>query len=418
MSSTNEAPRGFQGSEEHRKYGAFQNELYKAGMFAQRLPIVTTDPNKLEEQARSKMALTSFNYVSGGAGEGSTMDANRLAFRQWKMVPRMLRPTSGRDFKVNLFGETYDSPILMAPIGVQQIFHQDKETGVAEVCAEIGVPYILSTASSSSIEEVAQASGNGPRWYQLYWPQSDDITISLLERAKANGYKVLVVTLDTWAMAWRPADLDQGYVPFFKGVGNTNGFTDPVFREKFQKKYGAAPEEKALEASAEWIGDVFSGAPHTWDHIALLKKHWDGPIVLKGIQHPDDARLAVEHGCDGIIVSNHGGRQLDGAIGSLEMLPEIVEAVGDKCTVLFDSGIRTGVDIIKALSLGAKAVLIGRPVVYGLGIGGKYGAKQVLQGLLADLDQSMGLAGIPDIAGCNRSMVRRVQYGGDLKSSN
>jgi lactate 2-monooxygenase len=259
----------------------------------------------------------------------------------------------------------------MAPVGVQQIFHEDKETGLSEVCSEIGVPYILSTASSSSIEEVAKSNGKGPRWFQLYWPQDDDVTISLLKRAKANGYKVLVVTLDTWALAWRPADLDGGYVPFMKGVGNKTGFTDPVFREKFQKKFNATPEEKVLEASTEWVGDVFSGAAHSWDQISLLKKHWDGPIVLKGIQHPEDAKLAVEAGVDGIICSNHGGRQLDGAVGSLEMLPEIVEAVGDKLTVLFDSGIRTGVDIIKALSLGAKAVLIGRPAIYGLAVGGK-----------------------------------------------
>lgn len=202
-----------------------------------------------------------------------------------------------------------------------------------------------------------------------------------------------------------------------KGVGDKTGFTDPVFRRKSSEKYNATPEEKLFEASQEWVGDVFSGAAHTWDQIKLLKDNWDGPIVLKGIQHPDDAREAVKAGVDGIIVSNHGGRQLDGAVGSLEMLPEIVEAVGDELTILFDSGIRTGVDVIKALSLGAKAVLVGRPAIYGLAVGGKQGAKQVLQGILADVDQSMGLAGIQDIKGCNRSMIRRVQYGGDVISN-
>jgi lactate 2-monooxygenase len=244
------------------------------------------------------------------------------------------------------------------------------------------------------------------------------VTQSLLSRAKNEGYKVLVVTLDTWTMAWRPADLDGAYIPFVTGQGCKVGFSDPEFRKKFDKKYGAAPEDKILQASQEWIGDVFSGTPHTWEEIALLRAGWEGPIVLKGILHPEDAKLALEAGCDGIIVSNHGGRQLDGAVASLEMLPEIVEAVGDKMTVMFDSGIRTGVDIIKALSLGAKAVLVGRPVIYGLAIAGKQGAKSVLQGLLADLDQSMGLAGIKDIKGCNKSMIRFVQYGGDVKSSN
>ena len=197
----------------------------------------------------------------------------------------------------------------MAPVGVQTIFHEDKELGLSEVCSEIGIPYILSTASSSSIEEVAKANGKGPRWFQLYWPQDDAVTISILNRAKANGYKVLVVTLDTWALAWRPADLDSAYIPFMKGIGNKIGFTDPVFREKFKKKFGVAPEEKVLHASQEWTGDVFSGAAHSWERIALLKEHWDGAIVLKGIQHPEDAKLAVEHGCDGIIVSNHGGEE-------------------------------------------------------------------------------------------------------------
>jgi len=276
----------------------------------------------------------------------------------------------------------------MAPVGVQTIFHEDKETGLAEVCSQIGVPYILSTASSSSMEDVAKASGSGPRWYQLYWPKDDEVTISLLNRAKSNGYKVLVVTLDTWALAWRPADLDGAYIPFMTGVGNQNGFADPVFRSKFASKYGGTPEEKVLQASQEWVGDIFSGSSHTWEQLALLKKHWDGPIVLKGIQHPEDAKLAVEHGMDGIVVSNHGGRQLDGAVGSLEMLPEVVEAVGDQITVLFDSGIRTGVDIVKALALGAKGVLVGRPAIYGLAVAGKGGAKQVLSGLLADLDMS------------------------------
>lgn len=180
-----------------------------------------------------------------------------------------------------LIMKTLESPVLMAPVGVQSIFHEDKETGLAQVCSEIGVPYVLSTASSSSIEEVAKANGNGPRWYQLYWPQDEEITESLLRRAKASGYKVLVVTLDTWALAWRPADLDGAYIPFMKGIGDKTGFTDPVFRRKFKEKFGAEPEEKVLEASIEWVGEVFSGAAHTWEQIAHLKKHWDGSIVLR-----------------------------------------------------------------------------------------------------------------------------------------
>ena len=295
----------------------------------------------------------------------------------------MLRPTTHRDLSVTLFGHKYDSPVLIAPVGVQSIFHADKETGVAEVAAEIGVPYIMSTAASSTIEEVAHASGDGVRWYQLYWPQDEEITESLLRRAKENGFTVLVVTLDTWALAWRPADLDNAYVPFMKGVGNQVGFSDPVFRRKFRAKHDKEVDEDIPLASQEWQADVFSGAAHTWEQIAHLRKNWHGPIVLKGIQHVDDARLAVEAGVQGIIVSNHGGRQMDGAVGSLEMLPEIAEAVGSEITVLFDSGIRTGVDVIKALCLGAKAVLVGRPFVYGMAVAGKLGARDAVKGLLA-----------------------------------
>ncbi|KAL9011031.1 MAG: hypothetical protein Q9173_004087 [Seirophora scorigena] len=261
---------------------------------------------------------------------------------------------------------------------------------MAEIATEIGLPYILSTAASSSIEEVAKANGDGVRWFQLYWPQDNEITKSLLNRAKSNGYGVLIVTLDTWALAWRPADLDNAYIPFASGIGDQTGFSDPVFRSKFADKHdNKTPEDDVFLASREWEADVFSGAAHTWEELELLKQEWDGPIVLKGIQHVEDAKKAVEMGMQGIVVSNHGGRQLDGAIGSLEVLPEIVEAVGDKLTVLFDSGVRTGADVIKALCLGAKGVLIGRPWVYGLGIAGRQGARDVLKGILADLDQSI-----------------------------
>ncbi|PKY02285.1 FMN-dependent alpha-hydroxy acid dehydrogenase [Aspergillus campestris IBT 28561] len=398
------------------RYGDYQTEIYGQGAIAGLRPNVTTDPRLLEEQAKKALGVRGYNYIAGGAGEKATMDSNRLAFRQWKLIPRMLRPMDKQDLTVNLFGQDYPSPVLMAPVGVQSIFHEDKETGLAEACSEVGIPYTLSTASTSSIEEVAQSNGDGKRWYQLYWPQSDDITLSLLKRAKENGYSVLVVTLDTWSLAWRPADLDNAYVPFSTGVGCQNGFSDPVFRAKFEKETGTKVEDDILAASRAWISDAFPGQPPTWERIAFLRKNWDGPLVLKGIQHVDDARFALKAGCDGIVVSNHGGRQVDGAIGSLEVLPEIVDAVGDKMTVLFDSGVRTGADVIKALCLGAKAVLVGRPFIYGLAINGKHGAKAVMQGMLADLWQNMSLAGISGVAECTRDRLRKVPYGGDAKA--
>ncbi|KAH8431560.1 lactate 2-monooxygenase [Aspergillus melleus] len=398
------------------KYGDYQAEIYGRGATMGLLPTVTTDPRLLEEQAKKVLSARSYNYIAGGAGEKATMDSNRLAFRQWKLIPRMMKQLDNQNLTVNLFGQEYPNPLLQAPVGVQCLFHDDKETGLAEACSEAGVPYILSTASSSTIEEVAAANGDGKRWFQLYWPMSDDATLSLLKRAKENGFSVLVVTLDTWSLAWRPADLDNAYIPFIKGIGNQIGFSDPVFRKKFEQESGSKIEDDITGASRAWTSDVFPGRPHTWEHVSFLRKNWDGPIVLKGIQHVEDAKLALDAGCDGIVVSNHGGRQVDGAIGSLEVLPEIVEAVGDKMTVLFDSGVRTGSDAIKALCLGAKAVLVGRPAIYGLAVDGKNGAKAVLRGLLADLWQNMGLAGIRTVAECTPDRIRKIQYPGDTKA--
>jgi lactate 2-monooxygenase len=306
----------------------------------------------------------------------------------------------------------------MAPVGVQGIFHPDKEVGTASACAELRVPYTLSTASMSTIEEVAEACRNDARWFQLYWGNDDEVTASILQRAKSNGYRVLVVTLDTATIAWRPADLDAAYIPFIKGIGNAIGFSDPVFRKKFEELHdGEKVEDNIFLASQLWVAKAFPGETRTWEDLKILKSQWDGPIVLKGIMSVGDAKLAVEHGMDGIIVSNHGGRQLDGAAASLEVLPEIVDAVGGQLTVLFDSGIRTGADIVKALALGAKGVFVGRPVIYGLGVAGKEGAKAVLAGLLADLDTTMGLAGVKSIGELNRSILRRTEYGGDVKSN-
>jgi len=324
----------------------------------------------------------------------------------------------------------------MAPVGVQAAYHPDGEKGVATACASLGVPFIYSTAATTPLEDVASAADaslnatgdvnadaksppRAPRWFQLYWPLDDAITASLLERARAAGCDVLVVTLDTFTMSWRPLDLDGGYLPFALGEGNALGFSDPVFRRKFAAQFdGDAIEDNVMMASRFWLSEVFSGHAHRWEDLATLRRLWgDGPIVLKGVLSVQDAEMAVRCGMDGIVVSNHGGRQMDGAVPSLEVLTEIVDAVGDRLTVLFDSGIRTGVDVLKALSLGAKAVLVGRPVIYGLGAAGTDGARHILAGLLADIDQSMGLAGVQSVPELNRSILRKINYGGDVKSS-
>ncbi|KJZ76655.1 hypothetical protein HIM_03991 [Hirsutella minnesotensis 3608] len=399
-------------------YAAHLRDLMQQGILHGQLPAVTTNPNLLEDMAQRTMNKTGFDYIKGGAGESATMDANRLAFRQWKLIPRVLRPTNPRDLSVTLFGKKYDTPLLMAPIGVHSLYHEDKEVGTAKACAALRVPFTLSTASSTSIEELVQKCPDGDKWFQLYWPTDEEITVSLLQRAKASGYQVLVVTLDTWTLGWRPRDIDTANLPFVVGKGDEVGFQDPVVRRKFANMTGGeTPESETISAAAYWTSQCFPGVSHSWDQLAILRKSWDGPIVLKGIMCVEDAKMAIEHGMDGIIVSNHGGRQLDGSAATLDVLPEIVDAVGKEMTVMLDSGIRTGVDIIKSLSLGAKAVFVGRPIVYGLGINGSAGAQAVLAGLLADLDLSMGFAGVKNISELGRSRLRRVQYPGDTKSN-
>ena len=391
----------------------FEAEIYQQGTRGVR-PSLDFNPFEWERLAKERLPADSFGYVWGSAGTRETDDNNRAAFKKWGIVPSRLVKSDFPNLKTTLFGEEYDYPVAMAPVGVQRIFHTDGEVATAEAAHDNGVTYTLSTAAASNFEEVAQANGNGSRWYQLYWPlnENNDITASLLRRAKAANYKVLVVTLDTYILGWRPSDLGNGYNPFLKkdNIGVEIGFSDPVFRKNFANKHGKSIEEDMSTAAAEWAHTVFPGISHSWEDIAFLKQHWDGPIVLKGIQTPEDAKRSVEAGVQGIVVSNHGGRQQDGGIGSLDMLPEIVDAVGDKLEIIFDSGVRCGADIVKALALGAKMVLIGRPYIYGLAIGGKDGASHVLRSLLGDFQLNLHLSGIPSVSPkyLNRSVLRRT----------
>ncbi len=368
-------------------FGAYQNEIYLQGLAGQ-LPPFTTNPDGLEATAREQLEPGPYWYVAGGAGSGATMRANREAFDHWRIVPRMLTDASRRDLSVTVLGTAMPAPVLLAPIGVQSILHPDGELATARAAAALGLPIVLSTASSNTIEDVAAASGLGPRWYQLYWPNDPDVCVSILDRARAAAFEVLVVTLDTWTLAWRPNDLDRSYLPFIRGTGTAIPFSDPAFRAGL----ASAPEDDLPAAVLRWV-PMFTGTDHHWDQLGFLREHWDGPIVLKGIQHADDARRAADAGMQGVIVSNHGGRQVDGAVAALDMLPEIVAAVGERIAVLFDSGIRTGADIVKALALGARAVLLGRPYAYGLAHGGEAGVRHVLRSVLADLDLTLGLAG-------------------------
>lgn len=383
---------------------AYNAEIYLRGL-AGDLPPLPTDPGALEEAAREVLTDGPFGYVAGGAGSGATMRANRAAFDRYALVPRMLRDTTTRDWSTTVLGTRMPAPLLLAPVGVLSILHAEGELAVARGAAELGVPIVLSTAASHSIEEVAEASGAGPRWFQLYWPSDDDVTVSLLDRASRAGFSTLVVTLDTWALGWRPADLDRAYLPFLRGTGTAIPFSDPAFRAGLS----APPEDDVMAAVGRWV-PMFTGTALRWERLDLLRRHWDGPIVLKGIQHPDDAARAVDTGMDGVIVSNHGGRQIDRAVGSLDALPGVVAAVGGRAAVLFDSGIRTGADAALALALGADAVLLGRPYAYGLAVGGQDGVRHVLRCVLAELDLTLALAGYgrrEDLRAA-RDAVRRI----------
>jgi lactate 2-monooxygenase len=369
-------------------YGA---EIYFRGLAGER-PGLPTDPSRLEDAAREVLEEGPFGYVAGGAGAGATMRANRAAFDRYRLVPRMLRDTTQRDWSTTVLDTPMPAPLLLAPIGVLSILHPDGELAVARAAAELGVPMVLSTAASHTIEEVAGASGGAPRWYQLYWPTEDEVTVSLLERARAAGHQVLVVTLDTWTLGWRPYDLDASYLPFLRGVGTAIPFSDPAFRAGLARP----PEEDLMAAVGRWV-PMFTGTALRWDRLDLIREHWDGPVVLKGVQHTEDALRALDAGMDGIVVSNHGGRQVDRAIGSLEALPGIVAAVDGRASVLFDSGIRTGADAALALALGADAVLLGRPYAYGLALGGQDGVRHVVRSVLAELDLTLALSGFADL---------------------
>jgi len=369
-----------------------QLQIYLAGL-SQEKPATPVSYEALTEEARAVLTPEAYGYVAGGAGAEDTMRANREAFRRWRIVPRLLRDVTDRDLRVEVFGQILRAPVLLAPVGVLSIVHPGAEEAVARAAADLGIPFILSTASSRSIEEVAVSGGDGRRWFQLYWPRSQDLAASLIRRAEAAGYSALVVTLDTFLLGWRDRDIANAYLPFLYGEGVANYFSDPVFRAALDEPPEANPTQAILYFARE-----FANTSLTWGDLGFLREHTRLPILLKGILHPDDARRALDHGIDGLIVSNHGGRQLEGALAALDALPPIVEAVRGGLPVLFDSGIRRGADVFKAVALGARAVLLGRPYVFGLGVGGERGVSDVVLNLLAELDLTLGLAGCRSFA--------------------
>ena len=380
-------------------FADYQNEVYLKGLFGE-LPTLPFGWRERESAAEAAMSPQAVGYVSGSAGGEETARANREAFDHWRLVPRMLRGIPAqRDLSTTVLGLRLPAPVLLAPVGVLSIVHPDAELAVARASVATGVPMVLSTASSTAMEEVAKTLDGQPAWYQLYWPKDRELAASFVHRAEACGFGAIVVTVDTWQLGWRPRDLATAYLPFLQAQGIANYLTDPVF----QRGLPAGDQNAAV---LKFVG-LFNNPELTWADLVWLREQTSLPIVLKGIQHPDDMRRAADAGAAGVIFSNPGGRQVDGAIGSLDALPGIVDAAGE-LPVLFDSGIRTGADAVKALALGAAAVLLGRPYVHGLALAGAEGVEHVLRGLLADLDLQLGLSGHASVGELSRDSLTRT----------
>jgi len=367
--------------------------IYLRGL-AGEVPEVPVSVAELERAASESMEPRAAAYVGAGAGSEDTIRANLQAFRRRRIVPRMLgRDVAVRDLSTVVLGTPMPAPLLLAPIGVQRVLHDDGELASARAAAALELPLIASTASHFSLEEIAEAGGEGPRWFQLYWPADDGLLRSFVGRAEAAGCGAIVLTLDTFIPGWKPRDLQHAWSPFLEGLGVGNYFQDPVFRAALEKP----PEEDPGAATGHFLG-VQSNPSLTWEDLERLREMTSLPLVLKGIQHPEDAREAARRGADGIVVSNHGGRQVDGAIASLDALEPIADAVGGELAILFDSGVRGGADVLKALALGADAVCLGRPYVWGLALDGQAGVEAVLRGVLAELDLTMALCGLSSLA--------------------
>ncbi|KUJ19693.1 FMN-dependent alpha-hydroxy acid dehydrogenase [Mollisia scopiformis] len=393
------------------QWGLYQRELFWKDNTGE-VPPFSTEPGDLEDLAKRALTVGGWYYASSNAGQSYTHLANRQAFYRHRIIPRMLVDTNLRDTKTEIFGHKVSAPIGFAPIGINKIYNPLGELPVAKVAKELNLPYCLSTAGSNPIEDVAKANGDGPRFFQLYMPHDDELTISLLERAYDSGFSACILTVDTWQLAWRHHDEAESNYAFYHGVGADLGLSDPVFQKRL-KEAGIDPKTQPNEAGAMWIDNVWHGRAWSWEKMPWLMETWKKisggkPFCLKGIQSVVDAKKAVDLGVDGIVVSNHAGRQVDGAIASLDALEKIVAAVGDKTYIMFDSGVRGAADVFKALALGAKFVFVGRLWVFGLSIKGELGVRHVMKSLLADFDILMNVSGFQSVDQITRDSIESL----------
>lgn len=384
-------------------FGDFQNEIYIGGLQGAK-PKLPVNFDLLEQQAGTVLPASVLSYVQGGCGDEFTQRHNAAAFHHWGIVPRMMVDCSTRDLSINLFGLHLPTPIFLSPIGVLGICTEDGhgDLATARASAHTGVPMIASTLSNDPLEQVAEAFSPAPGFFQLYTPKNHAVAESLVQRAEAAGYKGIVVTLDTWVTGWRPRDLNEANFPQLRGHVLKNYFSDPHFCASLARP----PHEDPQSAILQWA--AMFGKVLTWEDLSWLRSLSKLPLILKGICHPDDARRAIDLGVDGIYCSNHGGRQANGGVAAIDLLPAVVKACGST-PVLFDSGVRSGSDVVKALAMGATAVGIGRPYAYGLALGGTDGVVHVLRSILAEADLLMAVDGYPTLAALREAGVVPIQ---------
>jgi lactate 2-monooxygenase len=400
----------------------YQAKTYIEGVSG-KMPLVSPNWQKLEQAAMEKMTESARSYIVGGAGLQKTIDNNRSGFDDYRILPRMLRNVENRDTATKILDVDYPSPFFLCPIGVAEMVHPEADVAIARGASPTGIPYIFSNQSSFSMEECAKSMGDTPFYFQLYWSKSRDLVTSFVKRAEACGAKGIVLTLDTTVLGWRTRDLDIAFLPFLQGKGLGQYTSDPVFRRLVGEQLMQNNTENYAPNSPEFqrlqqmtvvrlFSQIYTNSATTWDDLAFLRDQTSLPIFLKGILHEDDAALAVKYGMDGIIVSNHGGRQVDGAIGAIEALPAIssvVHAMNSKMPILLDSGIRSGADMFKAIALGASAVGLGRPHIYGLALAGAEGVTEVIRQLQADFELTMALAGCKNVSEITGNTVRKMK---------
>lgn len=388
-------------------FAAYRAQLYER-LRAGDPPALPLEAAELEQAAIRALDDVAAAHVFGGAGTGETIRANREAFQRLRLIPRVLHDVSDVDLGCTILGQELPAPVLLAPIGGQALIAPDAELASARAAAAVGIPVIVSMRSDFTPEQIAAASGSGRRWFQLYWPADDEVLQSFIARIERAGFSAIVLTVDCFTQGWRPLDIRLAGPLEIQGAGSQIYLSDPVFRSKLRR-----PPEEDPAAAAALYEKLRSHPALGWDAVSRLRELTSLPVLVKGIQHPDDACEAIERGAAAIVCSNHGGRQVDGAIASLDALPAIVAAATGRVPVLFDSGVRTGSDVLKALALGAEAVLVGRPFLCGLALGGEAGVEHVLRCLLGELELTLALCGAATVAELReRVPVERVPPAG------